>query len=86
MKPRRRHREGMEWEGEDGAVFLSRGGRAGRAQVTRERPGAKAGWVNLNEGPSQRAERLVVQPRNSQRSWRKRAMWPRVQAALDGGA
>ena len=47
------------------------------------------GWLGslaLKEGWSQRAERRIMQPRNSQRSWRERAMWPWVQAALDGEA
>ena len=68
----------MAWEGEDRAVSLSRGGQASRARGTREAPGAKAGWALLllkkvGHGGQRGASCSL-----------ERAMWPWVQAALDG--
>ena len=89
LKPRRRRSKGGDGVGGRGQGSVPELWRAGQ-QCSGDEGGAwSKGWLGslaLKEGRSRWAERRVMQPRNSQRSWRERAMWPWVQAALDGGA
>lgn len=87
LKPRRRRSKRGDGMGGRGQSSVPEPWRAGQPCSGDEGGTWSKGWLGslaLKEGWSRRAERRILQPRNSQRSWRERAMWPWVQAALDG--
>ena len=85
LKPKRRHSErgqGVGGRGQGSAPEPGLAVRRGRGRGLQQ--AGRALLLLMKFGHE--GQRGVMQPRNSQRSWSERAMWPRVQAALDGGA